>query len=173
MFKSRQTKVLDRFFSSLHCLWVPREERGVGFLCRFCPVASRMAFWETWVGRWRSDQQHQVSQYFLHWCLLFVYLQNKRHGHLSLSLWISSCPSHRFSFVSVVLCFFKLTQYFIIFSVSWCSRLLLKTSEETKWSSKPATFHHSSVCVNQRKLYIATCVPAFLNCAWNHNCFLI
>lgn len=71
---------------SLYCLRVPREERGVGFLRRFCPVAGRMAFWETWVGRWRSGEQHRVTRCFLHRCLLFVYLQNERHGHLSLSL---------------------------------------------------------------------------------------
>lgn len=51
-----------------------------------------------WAGR-GVVQQHQVSQYFLHRCLLFVYLQNKRHGHLFLSPWISSRSSLRFSFV--------------------------------------------------------------------------
>lgn len=63
----------------------------------FCPVAGKMDFWETWVGRRRSDQQHQVSRCFLHWCLLFVYLQNERHGHLFLyPKLISSCSSHCF-----------------------------------------------------------------------------
>lgn len=89
--------VVSLFFPSLLSFF-SSGERGVGFLRCFCPVASRMAFWETWVGRWRSDQQHQVSQCFLHWCLLFVYLQNERHGHLSrslspLSLSLSSFPN--------------------------------------------------------------------------------
>lgn len=92
------------FFSPLFCLRVPKGERGVGFLRCFCPVAGRMAFWETWVGRWRSDQQHQMSQCFLHWCLLFVYLQNEGHGHLSLYL-LSPCVLPTALSIVFLLCF--------------------------------------------------------------------
>lgn len=66
------------------CLWEPHGGKRCWLLRCYCPVSSRMVFWETWVGRRRSDQQHRVSQCFLHWCLLFVYLQNERHRHLFL-----------------------------------------------------------------------------------------
>lgn len=106
MFKSGQTKVLRRFFLSVHCLRAPREERGVGFF--------RVAF-VLWPAEWPSGkpewagrgfvQRHRVSLYFLHRCLLFVYLQNKRHGHLFLSLWNSPRSSLRFSCVCCPLLF--------------------------------------------------------------------
>lgn len=78
--------VVSLFLPPLFCVRVPREKRGVGFLRCFCLVANRMVSWETRVGRWRSNQQHQVSRCFLRWCLLFVCLQDKSHGHHSLSL---------------------------------------------------------------------------------------
>lgn len=136
--------MLRRFFLALHCLRVPREERGVGFF--------RAAF-VLWPAEWPSGkpewagrgfaQQHQVSQYFLHRCLLFVYLQNKRHGHLFLSLWFSSRSSHRLSFVRCpLLC--KFNSYFIGVSVRWESKVPLcrykrtENNSGTKWWVPPS-----------------------------------
>lgn len=74
---------------------------------------SRAAF-VLWPAEWPSGkperagrgfaQRHQVSAYFLHRCLLFVYLQNKRHGHL---FYFSLLVPPSAPLLSVVLCFLK------------------------------------------------------------------
>lgn len=141
--------MLYRFFPSTFVSWHLRRERCWLFLRCFCPVAGRMAFWETWVGRWRSDQQHQVSQCFLHRCLLFLYICRMRDMDTALCVFFKAqltLPTAPLSFSSYTqygflhLFFLKqLFKYIIVYQIT----SILKASE---WS------------INQR--------DGWINCIW-------